>query len=400
MLEPTAEEAKLARGIGRRDVRKYAVQVGNGAIHNVSLANGTDVADLDLDRRHWINDLPWQEADRVIPDAVPSAGRDAFVSRHQAVLSLVAALRSQHRDREMFLSTLVAHSTAKRKSMKVSRPFERAILASTLLLAPLLLGAGPPEIKRSTLTQGLIVESVSVSIEPPVAAGDGIITLVRIDPAHFLPRLLTAEEHGSSRTAAGWAREFGLAAVINASMFLPGGKSTGLMVDGTQINNGRVNPGFGAFFAFDPTSSDGGVAASMFGRGCPEFDLEAIRRDYRVVVQNYRMLNCQRRPIMWKDPKIYSVAAVAVDRDGWIVLIHSRTPYRMREFNTMIADPRLGLTAAMFVEGGPEASLFVGADDVTIEKTGSWETGFNPNDSNSRSWRVPNVIGFVPRETE
>jgi len=66
--------------------------------------------------------------------------------------------------------------------------------------------------------------------------------------------LLTAAEHGAARTAPDWARDFGLTGVINASMFRSGGRSTGLMVDGTRVNNGTVNSEFGAFFAFDPMS--------------------------------------------------------------------------------------------------------------------------------------------------
>jgi len=275
----------------------------------------------------------------------------------------------------------------------------RAALGIALAGLPHLVGAQPPETVRTTLATGLVVESVPVSIPPPVEAGDGIITLVRIDPARYRLQLLTAAEHGSARTAPDWAREFGLTGVINASMFKPGGRSTGLMIHGTQVNNGTVNPGFGAFFAFDSTTAKESAAA-IFGRGCPGFDLEQIRNRHRVVIQNYRMLGCHRQPVMWKDSKIYSVAAVAVDRDGWVVFIHSRTPYRMRDFNTMIADPRLGLTGAMFVEGGPEASLFVRTNGGTIEKTGSWETGFRPDDSNSQFWRIPNVIGFAPHEAE
>jgi hypothetical protein len=182
-------------------------------------------------------------------------------------------------------------------------------------------------------------------------------------------------------------------------MFVQGDRSTGLMVDGDIINNGAVNPRFGAFFALDPTGSALAPVA-MFGRECSGFDLDALRRDYRVLIQNYRLLDCQRRAIRWKDTKQYSVAAVGVDRDGRVVLLHSRTPYRMRDFNTMIAEPSLGLTAAMFVEGGPEASLYVDSERGQIERIGSWEDRFSENDTNSDFWPIPNVIGFLPVDGE
>jgi hypothetical protein len=262
-------------------------------------------------------------------------------------------------------------------------------------------GGGPPTTTPEgtvVLGPGLVVEYVPASIDPAVDAGDRLITLVRIDPVHYRFRLLTAAFHGS-RPAPQWARDFNLTGVINASMFVQGDRSTGLMVDGDIINNGAVNPRFGAFFALDPTGSALAPVA-MFGRECSGFDLDALRRDYRVLIQNYRLLDCQRRAIRWKDTKQYSVAAVGVDRDGRVVLLHSRTPYRMRDFNTMIAEPSLGLTAAMFVEGGPEASLYVDSERGQIERIGSWEDRFSENDTNSDFWPIPNVIGFLPVDGE
>src|SRR5438045_9590685 len=58
---------------------------------------------------------------------------------------------------------------------------------------------------------------------------DGCVTLVRIDPARFRLRLLTALVEGGSRTAPEWAHEFGLTGLINASMFAPDQRSIGLL---------------------------------------------------------------------------------------------------------------------------------------------------------------------------
>ena len=170
------------------------------------------------------------------------------------------------------------------------------------------------------------------------------------------------------------------------------------MVDGERVFQERVNRGFGAFLAWGPLDASL-PRVTMFGRGCSGFDLEKIRKSYRVIVQNYRMLDCQGQGIAWKDPKAYSVAAVGVDRNGWMVFIHSRTPYRMSEFNKMIADPELGLVGVMYVEGGPEASLHVETDAGTVSEIGSWETGFY-GASNNRFWHIPNVIGFEPIDAD
>jgi uncharacterized protein YigE (DUF2233 family) len=286
--------------------------------------------------------------------------------------------------------------------LSASKPSRRPALSGLLALCllPAVAGAGQsagssasksPVPEGTEIAPGLVVERVPATLPSPVRKGRGAITLVRIDPRRYELRLLTAAEHGT-RTAPKWVQDFDLTGVINASMFLEDMTSTGLMIDGDKVHNGRVNKAFGAFLAFGP-QKPGIDPVAMFGRPCSGFDLAEIRRSYDVVVQNYRMIDCDGTPIAWKDPKAYSVAAVGVDRNGWVVFIHSRTPYRMSEFNRMIAAADLRIDQAMFVEGGPEASLFVRTGDAVVREVGSFETGFM-DESNTLFWAMPNVIGF------
>jgi len=57
----------------------------------------------------------------------------------------------------------------------------------------------------------------------------------------------------------------------------------------------------------------------------------------------------------------------------------------------------VGLAGAIFVEGGPEASLVVRGQARSIERVGSFETSFLEADSNHRFWDLPNVIVAVAR---
>jgi hypothetical protein len=148
--------------------------------------------------------------------------------------------------------------------------------------------------------------------------------------------------------------------------------------------------------AFDPVDRSAPPLA-FFGRGCPGFDLAGIRRRYRSIVQNYRLLDCDARPIAWRDEKAYSAAALAMDRRSRLVLLHARTPTTMTRFARAIAAPELELSAAHYVEGGPEASLYVAAGGFTLEQVGSYETSFNERDDNHRFWDLPNVLGVAPR---
>jgi hypothetical protein len=177
-------------------------------------------------------------------------------------------------------------------------------------------------------------------------------------------------------------------------MFREDHRSTGLMVDGDVENNPRDNPQFGAFFAFGPKRPNL-PAVALEGRGCEGFDLDDLRARYRVVVQNYRLLDCEGAPIDWKDNKIYSAAAIGVDRANNVVLMHLRAPYQMRAFTKIIAAPELDLVGAMYVEGGPEATLALLHDAYEVTRVGSYESFFLENDSNDEAWALPNVIGFA-----
>jgi hypothetical protein len=91
----------------------------------------------------------------------------------------------------------------------------------------------------------------------------------------------------------------------------------------------------------------------------------------------------------------WSEAAVAVDGAGRVLFIFSRRPYAMRELNDRLLALPLGITAAMHVEGGPEASLSIHAGGVDLDLNGSYETGFNENDDEISQWPIPNVLAVA-----
>jgi hypothetical protein len=219
---------------------------------------------------------------------------------------------------------------------------------------------------------------------------------VRVDlHDHALRILSSLREPGGARPATTWADDFGLTAAINLSMFKDDGAPVALAVDARGALEARDNPPFGGFLAFDPVDLHD-APAIVAGRSCPGFDLADLRRRYRAIVQSYRLLDCDGGAIAWKDAKRYSAAAVGVDRAGRLVLIHVRAPFTMKALSAALAQPELGLAGAIFVEGGPEASLVVRADR-TLERVGSFETAFLESDENQRFWDLPNVLGVIKR---
>jgi hypothetical protein len=221
------------------------------------------------------------------------------------------------------------------------------------------------------------------------------VDVLRIDLARFKPRLLSAARDGASHPAPTWRETFHLAAVINAGMFHSDGKPVGMLVeDGVALGND--NPKYAGYLAFDPrNTADPPIVIA--GRGCDNFDLSALRKHYRSIVQSSRLLGCAGEALPWADPKQYSVAAIGVDRDGRLVMLHARAAVTMTQFAAALASPSMHLAGALFLEGGPEASLVARGSDAELSRVGSYETGFVENDGNTAFWWLPNVIGVEPR---
>jgi hypothetical protein len=235
------------------------------------------------------------------------------------------------------------------------------------------------------LPEGLTAERWPIAAATPIV-GEPCIDIVRADLARLRLRAFTDPKR---RTALAWRDTEHLLAVTNAGMFHEDGSPVGLVIDGGN-QRGIDNPKFGGFIAWDPVTP-GDPPVSSAGTSCPGFDLAALRRRYRSLVQGYRFLDCDGRALPWQDPKHYSAAGLAVDRSGRVVFIHARAAVTMAELAVALANH--DLTGAIFLEGGPEASLVAGE----LALLGSYETGFVENDDNREFWALPNVVGLVAR---
>ena len=246
-----------------------------------------------------------------------------------------------------------------------------------------------------TVAPGLEVGRFAASLKAEV--GDSRVTVVRVDPARYEFRLLSAKPLGLPQglTAPEWVEGRGVLGVINASMFQADHlTSVGHMRDGERVNNGRWNKD-NAVFAAGPRAP-GLPHARILDRACE--DWEALSRQYRVLVQNIRMLDCKGKNTWAKQPRKWSTACVGADGEGRVLLVHVRSAYATHDLvNVLLALP-LGLKRLMYVEGGPEASLYVKVGDrVAVSEMGSFETGFYEADENRAFWPLPNVIAFAAR---
>ncbi|KAF5085928.1 Phosphodiester glycosidase [anaerobic digester metagenome] len=220
--------------------------------------------------------------------------------------------------------------------------------------------------------------------------GDARLTVLRIDPASFDFTLCSrSQDGGPSRQLNQWGEQYNLVAAINASMYLPDAStSTGYMRQGSHVNNGRVVQRFGAFFVAGPDEPTLPKAA-ILDRDNPLWRQQMDH--YDLVIQNYRMINADRRILWSPGGPHYSISAVAQDGDGQILFMHCRQPVEAYSFAQQVLHLPLNVRTVMYVEGGGQAGLLVRSAALTRELVGLSPSGLLV--TGDLRAVLPNVLG-------
>jgi hypothetical protein len=222
------------------------------------------------------------------------------------------------------------------------------------------------------------------------------IIIIKIDPAFYSFKLLSAKEHGlPGMTAKEWCKNFGLISCINAGMFQTDYLSNvGYMKNFEHINNKRVVTKHLSVFAANPVGPDK-PQARIFD--IDEKNIKDIIKDYNVVIQNLRLIKRPRQNRWAQQDKMWSEAALAEDEQGNILFVFSRAPYSMHDFNDILLQLPINIVCAQHLEGGPEASLYFSYKNIQIDEFGSYETDYKENDGSDYALRVPNVLGILKK---
>jgi len=243
------------------------------------------------------------------------------------------------------------------------------------------------------IERGLFYTEINAPIKSKV--NDSKISVLRIDPKFYSFELLTATEHDSlRRTAEQWSNDFNLVAVINAGMFNLSDHftGTGYLKNFSHVNNGKIRENFRAMAMFNPKSSKYPAMSIV------DMELEnwqTILENYNSAFQCIRMIDCNQKKVLWKPrrPISSSMCVLGTDKKGNILFVFCRSPYTANTMSDFILGLPLNVYSVMYLEGGPESSLFVNAGDTIIEKVGSWVSPGYANDDNNYFWELPNVIG-------
>lgn len=251
---------------------------------------------------------------------------------------------------------------------------------------------GPTEAWRQA-DEGLFIGEFA---SPPAIPGEpSLITVVKVDPAHYHFRLLCASENDRQRlTVKEWSEKFGLTVAFNAGMYQQDGfSSVGFMKNHQHVNNGHLNKNR-AVLAFNPVDT-GVPPVQIIDRDFQDF--ESLKPRYRSFVQSIRMISLKQKNVWNPQPEGWNTLAIAVDRDGNVLLIFDESRQPVHQLVETLLSLPLAIVNAMYLEGGPQASLYVNTPGLTLEKYGHLDSLINGSQPLRLAWPIPNVIGLVKK---
>lgn len=219
------------------------------------------------------------------------------------------------------------------------------------------------------------------------------ITVVKIDPGQYSFKLLCASQCGKqSYTTKEWAVGHQMLAAVNAGMYQQNGlTSVGFMKNFDHVNNPKLSKA-NTILAFNPVD-ESIPEVQIIDRECQNFN--ELRPKYQTFVQSIRMISCDRQNVWTRQDSKWSVLALGMDTQGNILFLFSRTPNSVHDFIEVLMSLPLSLKSAMYLEGGPQASLYLSTPKMTLQRDGAW--GSLEENSLPFPLPVPNVIGICKK---
>lgn len=248
-----------------------------------------------------------------------------------------------------------------------------------------------------TMEPGLDLGTFEANI--PSKYSDSLIRVLRIDPKYFEFKLMNASaaQDKKKKSVRDWVKQNGLVAGINASMYQKDFMtSVSLMKTEKHVNSSWFSKDK-TVLVFDPIDKSL-PPVQIVDRDCDDFS--KIRKQYKTQVQSIRMVSCKQKNVWKRQKRIWSTSAIGWDGSGRILFIHVRSPYSPHDLIDMLLKLPIDLKRAMYVEGGPDAQMFIRSRKKEYEFIGSYSSGSHESDKNHIGWPVPNVIGIKRKMTK
>jgi len=214
-------------------------------------------------------------------------------------------------------------------------------------------------------------------------------TVLRVDPARWDLVLMSANP---GMTARQWCQTHDLVAATNGGMFDTDYQThVGRMVIGDQAG-GTPRPDYESVAVFGPRAA-GLPPFAIHDLDASGTDLLALENRYTYLVQNLRLIKKPGENRWSRQERQWSEAALAEDSRGRALLVFTRAPLSMHEFNESLLASGLDVVAAQHLDGGPPAQLYLEHGEHRFDGIGSYETGAFENDDNRQPWTLPFVLG-------
>lgn len=265
-----------------------------------------------------------------------------------------------------------------------------------LFLLPAYLGmAQQPAIALNWLPVDEGVSFCEIDAPEKSVVNDSKLTLVRIDPSRCEFGFYTATQYENTpRSANSWADQFDLSVVVNAGMYKSrnNNQNKGFLKVFNHLNNSTVSSSYNAMLAANPLDSSG-LSFRIFDMTCDEFS--TFDKKYHSFCQVMRMMDCKGQGMAFRKrpDQSCSMVLVSTDDNGIIYIVFTRSPYTHLTMIRFLQQLPLGLRQTAYLEGGPQASLYLCGRDTVVSKFGSYVSNGYANDDNHHFWEIPNIIG-------
>lgn len=192
-----------------------------------------------------------------------------------------------------------------------------------------------------------------------------------------------------------WCQKYHLISAINAGMYQKDGiKNVGYMKNFSHLNNPKLSKNYKALLAFNPVEPTL-PEVQIIDMKCQEF--EKLMENYQTLIQGIRMISCRQENVWQKQDKKWSTASFGVDKKGNGLFIFAEHPYSVYDLVNILLSLPISIYNVMYLEGGPEATLYFSARGVEFKKVGYHEGGSNEEGFPRSDRPIPNIIGIVRR---
>jgi hypothetical protein len=219
--------------------------------------------------------------------------------------------------------------------------------------------------------------------------GDSKLSIIRLNKDSVQAYLLMASAYDSiSKTVKVWADTFDFQLTVNAGMYdlTKPLTSKGYMKSDLNFNNKQINTSYNGVCSINNQRID------LIDLMCePYFQLA----NQQSCFQGMRLLDCNGTEMDWKRKKqSCSMLVMGEDNQNFIYFIFTRSPYYHQNMVNFLKQMPFKLRLTIYLEGGPETSLYLNTPFKKIALVGSYVSNTYPTDKNDHFWPLPNVIGF------